>query len=75
MIISDYEFHKIDVSFNEKEFMKITSFHNNGGKWDTKVIGITLENQAKLLEILLTSLYDTPYLFQQYVGKQGDKSL
>lgn len=55
MIISDKEFHKIDVKYQEDGFLRITTFHSkdNGATWITKQICLSPETQIKLVNFIL----------------------
>lgn len=56
MIISDTEFHKIDVSFKEDDdFLHVATFHRKKGstEWTVKLMGFSPAVQTKLVEMII----------------------
>jgi hypothetical protein len=53
VIISDLERHKIDVTFNEDNFLIVTVFHaKSKTEWVMKTFGLSPEVQDKLVEVI-----------------------
>lgn len=49
MIISDFDHHKVDISFSKDDYIKITAFHKKGDEWTTKQINLSPETFDKMI--------------------------
>ena len=55
MIISDNEFHKIDVRYNDDGFLQISAFHlpnKSSSEWNFKLIGLSPEAQSAIVKFI-----------------------